>query len=306
MRPATFGGPGWVPRVGEMAGELGTLWAPMGVRQEAAPLRSVLLVEPPPRLGAVTNPDANLLLDHVDLGRIRAEYQGLGAAYEAAGVQVFRYAAPADAPPNLCFARDLFWASPEGAVVGRMASQVRAGEERFATQALAAAGFPIRATVGGAGLFEGADALWLSPDQVLFGVGRSNWTALAQLQAMFPAISWLPVPVPEGVQHLLGAVNFLDAHRVVLHPAAGEELRLLLRQQGVECWEVEDQEELTRYRALNFVTLAPNKILMPDRCPRTRRAWEARGIEVQTVVMEEYRKAAGGPGCLTGILCRGP
>ena len=304
MTPASFGGPGWVSRSGNLAGELGTLWGKMGVQSEVAPLRAVLLMEPPASLEAVKDPDAHLLLERVDLGRIRAEYAAMGATYEALGVQVGRAVPPADAPPNIIFARDLFWASPEGAVVGRMASPVRAGEERLVTQALADLGLPIRLTVGGTGTFEGADALWLGPQQVLFGVGRSNLEALRQLRALWPEIVWVPVPVPAGVQHLLGAVNFLDSHLAALHPGAGPELRAALQRAGVEVWEVEDEEELLRYRALNFVTLAPKKILMPAHCPRSRRRWEAGGVEVHTVEVDEYRKAAGGPGCLTGILWR--
>lgn len=306
MKAATFGGPGWVFRQGSMAEDLGPYWTVMGTRSEVHPLRTVLLVNPPDRLGSIENPDASLMLERVDLGRIRAEFQALAAAYEAEGVTVHRYDPPADAPPNLIFARDLFWGSPEGAVVARMASPVRAGEERLVTQALAALGVPIRATIGGTGLFEGADALWLAPNTVLFGVGRSNREALEQLKALWPELEWIPVPVPMGVQHLLGSVNFLDESLAALHPGAGPEVREALRRAGVEVWEVEDPEELTRRRALNFVTLAPRKILMPAHCPRTRRAWEARGIEVRTVEVDEYLKAAGGPGCLTGILWRSP
>jgi N-dimethylarginine dimethylaminohydrolase len=285
-----------------MEGDLGQYWARCGTRSEVASLRTVLLIEPPESLGAVENPDAALLLDRIDLGKIRAEYAELAGAYEAEGVTVYRYRPPKNAPPNVIFARDLFWASPEGAVVGRMASPVRAGEERLATKALADLEIPIRMTIGRTGLFEGADALWLGENLILFGIGRSNIEALEQLKTL--GVQGIPVPVPMGVQHLLGSLNFLDTNLAALHPGAGPELREVLRRAEVEVWEVEDETELRRHRALNFVTLAPRKILMPDHCPRTRRSWESRGIEVRTVEVQEYLKAAGGPGCLTGILWR--
>jgi N-dimethylarginine dimethylaminohydrolase len=252
----------------------------------------------------VEDPDANLLLEVPDRERLWGEYRALGAAYEAAGVRVHRYASPPEALPNLIFARDLYWVSPEGAVVGRMAGEARAGEERFATRALVEVGVPIRATVGGGGRMEGADLLWLDEERVLFGVGRSDREALEQLQRLFPALQWLPVPVPEGIQHLLGAVNFWAEGEAAVHPAAGPELRETLERAGVRCLFLEDPEEVGRYRALNFVTLSPRKILMPDRCPRSRRLLEARGVQVEEVPMDAYRMAAGGPGCLTGILHR--
>lgn len=304
MIPATFGGPGWKPRPASFLEELPRLWTPVGTNSEYATLLHVFLIEPPLSLAQVTDPDANLMLSTIDFSRIKEEYEGLVAAYENAGVRVLRYRPPPDAPPNLIFARDLCWAGPEGMVIGRMASEVRAGEEKYASMALASAGIPLRATIGGRGCMEGADLLWLRPDTVMFGVGRSNGEALSQLRALFPEIRWIPVPVPMGVQHLLGAINFFGEGEAMLHPGAGPELRKVLFEGGVQCWEVEDQEELIRYRALNFVTLAPKKVLLPDHCPQTRRQLEARGVEVTEVEVEEYRKAAGGPGCLTGILLR--
>jgi N-dimethylarginine dimethylaminohydrolase len=57
--------------------------------------------------------------------------------------------------------------------------------------------------------------------------------------------------------------------------------------------------------ALNFVTLGPRHVLMPAGCPLTRATYEAAGISCQEVEIEELLKAAGGMGCLTGILSRG-
>lgn len=303
--PATFGGPNWVSRTGTMSEDLGVYWSKMGVTSEVDPLRAVMLVEPPESLAAVTDPDAALLLDRIDLGKIRAEYEELATAYETAGVEVHRIRPAPSASPNCIFARDLFWPTPEGAVVARMASPVRAGEEKLITGALISLGMPIRMTVGGRGLFEGADALWVDEKNVLYGIGRSNAEPIGQLQALWQDIRFWAVPVPSGVQHLLGAVNFLDDRIVALHPDAGETLRKTLAQLGVEIWEMAEGEELRRGRALNFVALDRKKILMPARCPQTRRSWEARGVEVREVFVDEYLKAAGGPGCLTGILRRG-
>jgi N-dimethylarginine dimethylaminohydrolase len=56
--------------------------------------------------------------------------------------------------------------------------------------------------------------------------------------------------------------------------------------------------------ALNFVTLGPQKILMAANCPRTQAMYKAEGIECVTVEIDELAKAAGGMGCLTGILKR--
>ena len=64
-----------------------------------------------------------------------------------------------------------------------------------------------------------------------------------------------------------------------------------------------DMDEVKRM-ALNFVTLGPGRILMAAGCPRTQAMYEAEGIECVTVEIDELAKAAGGMGCLTGILKR--
>jgi len=58
--------------------------------------------------------------------------------------------------------------------------------------------------------------------------------------------------------------------------------------------------------ALNFVTLGPRWILMAAGNPISQAFYEAAGITCQTVEVDELVKAAGGIGCLTGILEREP
>ena len=43
---------------------------------------------------------------------------------------------------------------------------------------------------------------------------------------------------------------------------------------------------------------------MPAACPRTQQLLEAHGVACVTVEISELAKAAGGMGCLTGILKR--
>ena len=56
--------------------------------------------------------------------------------------------------------------------MGRMASEQRSGEERFATEALAQAGIPVLATIHGLGHFEGADVVWMDSRTVVLAVGQ--------------------------------------------------------------------------------------------------------------------------------------
>lgn len=303
--PATLQGPGWRPRQGTLRGELGHRWAAVGADHEVDPLRAVLLVEPPDSIGAVVDPDAALMVRRPDLPLLRAQLHALAAAYVAEGVEVLWLRPPPDAPPNVIFARDLFWAGPDGVVVARMAAEQRAGEERLAAAALAGAGVPIRLTVAGSAVFEGADALALGGGDVLVGVGRrTDLAAVDQLRRCWPELRVEVVPVPAVAQHLLGVVNLLDRDLAAVHPEAGPEVLAALARRGVEPLPVVDPWEREEGRSINAVAVGPRRVVMPARCPRTREAFEAKGVACVEVDVSEGIAAAGAIGCLTGIVSR--
>jgi N-dimethylarginine dimethylaminohydrolase len=305
---ATLGGPGWQERTASHLDELaaGALWQRCGVSSEVADLRAVALCRPPDSIAQIDDPDAALMLRPVDLGRLRAQARAVGDAYGAVGVRV-HWLEHADAPPNLLFLRDTFFMTPCGAIVGRMAARQRAGEERFAAAFLAALGVPIVATITD-GTFEGADALWTSPGSVLIGAGkRTDERGAAAVARVLRAQDVEAVIVPFGgpVQHLLGVVNFADQRLAVADARAfSDELAQALATH--EVIRLPDSDELRTGRGMNFVTLRPGAVLMPDGCPRIREQLERSGVTTHTVAIDDYLHAAGGLGCITGILERAP
>jgi N-dimethylarginine dimethylaminohydrolase len=104
---------------------------------------------------AITDANNVLMLAIPDVGLARQQHDGLVEAYRDAGVSVF-YVEPCDVPPpNQMFVADLFFMTPEGAILARPASTVRAGEERFVAERLAGLGIPIPRCVRGKGVFYG-------------------------------------------------------------------------------------------------------------------------------------------------------
>ncbi|MES2640523.1 MAG: arginine deiminase family protein [Myxococcota bacterium] len=308
--PSTLGGPGWEPRAATHAAEIGTVWAPYAVRSHVAPLRDVLLALPGEEQEYPEDPDAWLMLDRPHLPTLRAQTEALATFYRSQGVtpHLFRPAAP---KPNHLFQCDLFFMTPEGAILARMAARQRAGEERGTAEALASLGVPILLTPRGEALFEGADAMWLDEQTVLIGVGkRTNDAAVRQITPVLAdmGVRVVPVEVGAGVQHLLGVVNLIRPDlAAVLSAHVTPSLRDALRTSSggaIELIELGSDTETEDLRAMNFVTLAPGRIVMPARCPRTMARYEAHGVECHPVEVSEYVKAAGALGCLTGILSR--
>jgi N-dimethylarginine dimethylaminohydrolase len=238
-----------------------------------------------------------------DLQRMRAQCEALVAAYEGAGVEVVLCREPA--PPNAIFARDLFTMSPRGAWTARMAAQQRRGEEAPLLRQLAALDVPVLGRPPW-GTFEGADLLYAGPRDLLLGVGQRT-TATESLRA-FAGLQGMrvhPVPVPDGCQHLLGAVTFFDRGRALVRTERVDAALLhALSALSIDIVPVSEGSEVSEGRAMNLVALAPGSVLMPADCPRIKALIEGEGVTVVSVDVSEYVSADGGIGCLTGILSR--
>lgn len=256
----------------------------------------------------MTDPDEAQMVASLDVPRARRQHQNLGDAYRDAGVTVHYVDPDAVAPPNLMFVADLMFMTPEGAILGRPASTVRAGEERLIARRLAQLGVPILRSVRGAGTFEGADAAWVDPATVLLARGlRTNAEGAAQVSSLLEemGVEVIQVGLPYGAMHLMGQLRFADRDLAVAWPgrvpyAAVE----ALRSRGFDVLFLPDEDEAKYGMALNFVTLGPRRVLMPSGNDVTRSFYEEADIDCRTVEIDELVKAAGGIGCLTGILHR--
>ena len=314
---AAYGGPGWSPRSASLQQEIGRLWGRCGVASESTPLKAVLLHRPgeeledaaPPGAGPVAkDPDKMQMLDSLDDRLARQQHDLMAQAYREAGVRV-EYIQPEETPtPNLMFVADLMFMTPEGAIVGRPASTVRAGEERHVARRLAELGIPILRTVRGTGTFEGADAAWIDDGTVLVATGlRTNEEGASQVAGLLQemGLEVVRAGLPYGAMHLMGQLRFAGRDLAIAWPgrvpyAAVEALRA----RGYEVLFLPDTTEAERRVALNFVTLGPRQILMAAGNPVTQAFYEGAGISCRTVAVDELAKAAGGIGCLTGILER--
>ena len=304
---AAYGGDGWSAREATHADEIGTVWTASGIDSEWRRLTVVLLRRPGAEI-SVNDVDANQFLGALDLGRAQAEHDALAGAYRAAGVEVTLVGEVVHPTPNRMFCADLFVMTPQGAILARPASTVRAGEEVAVAAALAGSRVPILRTLTGQATFEGADLMWLDGRTALIGRGlRTNQAAIGQIGAALAEIGCeiLAVDMPFGTMHLMGMLRIADRDLAVAWPRRTPHAAVIaLRDRGYRVAFLPDQDEAESNRALNFVTLGPRRILMPAGNPLARGFYEDLGIEVVETPMGELRKAAGAVGCLTGIVGR--
>ena len=287
------------------------MWNHCGIDSEWRPLKSVLLHCPGEELNASRDdPDAVQMLAPVDLGRAREEHRAMAEAYRALGVEVHEVEPGQPCPPNQMFCADLFVMTPEGAILARPASTVRAGEERRVACRLAELGIPILKTLTGGATFEGADLMWLDAKTAMIGRGpRTNEAGHRSDHGAARRTRCRNHRRRHALRH--HAFHGHAAHRrprsrhrlATAHAACHGERAARARGCRVAFHPSHDEQE--SYRGINFVTLGPRRILMVGGLPSIPATGSRiSASSVTETPTDELSKAAGNVGCLTGILRR--
>jgi N-dimethylarginine dimethylaminohydrolase len=288
-KASPYGGEGWSPREKSLKEEIGTIWSSCGVNNEWTRLKKVLLHCPGIELTGISDPDKVQMIEIPFIELITKQHNAMANVFRTAGVSVSYVEPSVKPPPNLMFVADLLFITPEGVILSRPASSIRAGEERYVAERLARLGIPILRSIRGNGTFEGADAAWINPDTVMIGVGFES----------------IEADLPYDSMHLMGNLRFADSDLAICRPGrVSDATQGVLRDNGFSLHFAPDESEIAVGLSMNFVTLRPKQILTADGNPKTQAFYEALGLECHLVDISEVTKAAGGIGCLTGILER--
>jgi len=306
---AAYGGELWSPRISAMTEDMASTWGDWGVSSEIGKLHAVLLRRPGSELDAVTDFNAMQMRSDLSPERVREQHDALADGYRAAGVVVHYVERGQIDKPNAMFVRDLMLMTPEGAIVTRPASTVRAGEERLVAEALAQLGVPILMSVHGSGTFEGADVIWVDEHLCFLAEGlRTNEEGSNQVERMLREIGVteiVRVGLPHGAMHLDGLLAIIDRDLAVVWPRRTPFKAVsTLRKRGFRFVEVDDEREAQDCLPMNFVALSPGEILMPVGGSSMRETYEAAGVRCHVVDIGECIKAGGGIHCMTGFLKR--
>lgn len=311
-RPSTFGGDGFSRRNIVFRQEMGQIWKSCGVSCEGDRLRQIILAEPGPEMQVVEPPNQWLLLKEVNLPRLQKQAKAVAAYFESEGVEVHRVPYSESTTPNWIFMRDLFWSTPEGVFLARPASWQRAGEEKIIQRFLARHAIPQLGMPRGLELFEGADALWLNHQTILLGEG--NRTNFQWRQALMGELSrgvgdseknLVYGPLPDDIQHLLGVINFVSPNRAAIWQGKTPDwIVQTLQIHNIHILELPNIAEMRIQRAMNWVCMGPDHVVMPHDCPEIAAILNKNGVKTDFLDVSEYRSAGGALGCLTGILER--
>lgn len=305
---AAYGGEKWSPRTNDMRADMRLNWGDWGSGSEVGKLRAVLLRRPGAELDDIEDFDAVQMRADLNPDLARAQHDAMADAYEANGVGVYYVENSRNDKPNQMFIRDLMLMTPEGAIITRPASTVRAGEERFVAEALGRNGVPILMSVHGSGTFEGADCLWVNDDLCFLAEGlRTNTEGANQVERMLREIGVrevVRVQLPWGAMHLDGVLAIADTDVAIAWPHRTPfPVIKTLQERGFRIVEVVE-EEAHGLMPMNFVALEPGKLLMPKGGVRSAERYSAAGLDVIEIDISELMKAGGGVHCMTGFLKR--
>jgi N-dimethylarginine dimethylaminohydrolase len=306
---AAYGGEGWSQRVQTHKQDLGRIWKCCGIDSEWRALKSVLLHVPGQELMAAKDgPDSVQMLAPIDVSIAIQEHDSMAQLYESLGASVHLVNPDTPCQPNQMFCADLFAMTPQGAILARPASTVRAGEERWVARRLASLGIPILKTITGTGTFEGADLMWIDETTAMIGRGhRTNQQAIVQIEQVLAEIdiNLIAVDMPFGTMHLMGLLRIVDSDLAICWPRRTPHNSVrTLQERGYHVAFPTFDDHQESYRGMNFVTVGPRRILMVQGLPKAQSFYERLGIECLTTPTQELSKAAGNVGCLTGILER--
>jgi N-dimethylarginine dimethylaminohydrolase len=239
----------------------------------------------------------------------RAQHDAMAEAYRDHGAQVYYVEEMRPDRPNAMFMRDNMFMTPEGAILARQAIAARRGEEQYVAKALAKLGVPIVRTITGRGVFEGACALWIDRETVVLGTGnRSNPEGTRQVvEALeYMGVShFIPFPIPFGHAHVDGLMAMIDHDLAMIFPwQVPHDVWRALSDRGIEVLEAPSVDEVKLHSAVNFVTLAPRKVLMAQGAPQTCELLSQHGVEIVEVDITELQKGWGALHCMTAFLKR--
>ncbi len=288
--------------------DLPKLWGNWGVSSEIGKLRDVLMRRPGKEIENINDPKALAMRQGWDPEKVRYQHDVIADIYRQNGINVHYIEEMGTNMPNGIYVRDLVFMTPEGAIITRPAVECRVGEEVYAAKQLIKLGVPIIKTINGRGIFEGACALWLDRETVLFGYGyRCNSSGTAQVEEELRNMgvkNIIKVEIPRGVAHLDSFLAIADYKvALALRMVAPNTLYEELYDRGFNIIDVPSMEEFRNF-CQNFVAIEPGKIIMPEGNPKTANLLEKAGVEVIQVDMSEIMKGNGAIHCMTAFLNR--
>ena len=227
----------------------------------------------------------------IDPGVAARQHRNYERALERLGCRV-EHVAPAAELPDSVFVEDTAVVLDEVAVVTRPGAESRRAEVDAVADALRR--YRPLATVQAPGTLDGGDVMQVGRKLYVGQSGRTNDEGIEQLRRHVVRHGYEVRTVrPTGCLHLKTAVTAVSDSAVLLNPEWISPAFF----DGLDVIAIDPGEPF----AANVVRVG-GAVLTASAFPRTRRALEGRGLEVQVVDVSELAKAEGAVTCCSILL----
>ena len=155
------------------------------------------------------------------LAEMQAQHDAFVAALQARGVEVHVVDGVDGGRLKSCYTRDPLIMVKGGAIVCRMGTRIRRGEELAITRTLARLGIPILRTLSGSALMEGGSFAWINPKTAVIGCGiRVNREGAEQVAEVLKrqGVELLVIDLVGYDIHIDGSFLMIDRDLALVDP----------------------------------------------------------------------------------------
>lgn len=314
---ATLGDPPFEDQA-ELVAHWGRAW---GVNNDVGRIRSVLVHRPGAEM-AVVDPSKRIesIGSFGDLEQgwyfqsdrvppveaMQAQHDAMVAALTAAGVEVHHVDGVDNKRLKSCYTRDPLIMVNGGAIICRMGTRVRRGEEQAITRTLGRLGIPTLRTLSGSAVMEGGSFAWINPKTAVIGCGiRVNREGARQIGEVLASqgVDLIVIDLVGYDIHIDGSFLMIDRDLALVDPT-GLPFSFLERLQGLGIRTIEITPADDKW-IVNSLALAPGELLMPPGASnQTCDALGAKGVSWTVLDYGDMQLNGGGIHCSTTPLIR--
>lgn len=304
----------------ELEAHWGRVW---GVNNDVGRIRSILMHRPGPEMNVV---DPTKRIEAIGsfgdleegwyfqsdtlppVADMQAQHDALVAALTARGVEVHLVDGVGGNRLKSCYTRDPLIMVNGGAVICRMGTRIRRGEERAITRTLARLGIPILRTLSGSAVMEGGSFAWINAKTAVIGCGiRVNREGAEQVGEVLKrqGVELIVIDLVGYDIHIDGSFLMVDRDLALVDPF-GLPFSFLERLKELKIRTIEITPADDKW-IVNSLAVAPGELIMPEGATnRTLDQLAAHGVTWTTLPYGKMQLNGGGIHCSTTPLIRDP
>ena len=240
------------------------------------------------------------------VAQMQAQHDALAAALRERDIEIHVIDGVSNGRLKSCYTRDPVIMVKGGAIVCRMGTRIRRGEELAVTRTLAGLGIPILRTLSGTALMEGGSFAWINERTAVIGCGiRVNREGAEQVGEVLKrqGVELIVIDLVGYDIHIDGSFLMIDKDLALVDPS-GLPFSFLEKLTELKVRTIEISPEDDKW-IVNSLAVAPGELIMPlGASNRTLDRLGEAGIRWTILPYDKMQLNGGGIHCSTTPLIR--